>query len=166
MISSAGLGIENNRKISFVKNHYFILDEKPAEVKTLFKEINEKHGEKYHILNENQNRQLENNFIPTIKEFAKSPKILNEYLKKGIVDQKGKILFLNILLDQVSPVFTSISEYKNNNLYFSNALEKGFNEIRDQIVLVIIIFHAIHEEYKIFSLSINVAIDKDSLRIQ
>ena len=108
----------------------------------------------------------ENNFIPIIKEFTKSPKILDEHLQKGIVKQNGSVIFLNVILDQASSMFNEISEYKNINLHFSYALEKGVNECKDQIVPVIISFHAIHEEYRIFSITINVRVDKDCLTIE
>ena len=164
---NAGLCIKHNKNVIFTDKHDFILCGHDIEVKTLFKEVSKTHNEKYPLLNSKLSSvESENLFLSTVKEFMRTPKILDEHLKKGIIEQGGKLVFLNVILDNMSPIFTAFSEYNTIDLDFSHAIQIGLNGIRqDGVVPIIISFHAIHNEYTVFSSSINVAIEDGSLKI-
>jgi hypothetical protein len=166
-LMNARLCIGNGKKVSFTAEHDFELENAAAEVKTLFKEIDKKTNEKYPILNQKiDSIDSESQFTSIIKEFIRGPKLLEEHLHKGIISQKGEIIFLNVILDQGSPIFTTISEYKNTDLNFNTSLDAGLANLKkDSLIPVIISFHAIHMKYNIFTLMINAKVEGDTLKI-
>lgn len=166
-LMNARLCIGNGKKVSFTTEHDFELENMAAEVKTLFKEIDKNTNEKYPILNQKiDSIDSEAHFTSIIKEFMRGPKILEEHLHKGIISQKGEIIFLNVILDQGSSIFTTISEYRNTDLNFNTYLDKGVANLKkDSLIPVIISFHAIHIKYNIFTLMINAKLEGDVLKI-
>ncbi len=165
-LMSAFLCVINNRNISFVKEHDFVLDEYPAEVKTLSKEPEQDTQVKYPFLNlKISEANTQTSFQNLMKDLLILPNIEN-HLKAAIIKQKGRLVFLNVILENAPAFLTSISEYKDINLEFSTALENAFYEIKDRTIIPVkISFHAIHETYTIFSITIITKVKDNSIFI-
>jgi hypothetical protein len=159
----ASLSDHYNRKISFEKRHDFILENTQAEVKTIFPPANAEYREDFYpFLNAHMtNPDADLKYI--MKEFIKIPKIMDNNLKDAIECQQGRIIFLNIILENRSSALTFLSEYKLHNLTFKNSLDNAIKLLDDKSTVPLIIsFHAVHCKYEVFALTIPIPIKKEN----
>ena len=150
----ASLADMHTRRISFEKKHDFIYGSSPAEVKMIFPPIDPEYREFYPFLN-NKLKNPNINLKQVMQEFIKIPKIMDNNLKKAVEKQKGEIVFLNIILENLSSVLTFFSEYKHLDLTLESSLNEADNLLKGKTIIpVVISFHAIHCNYELFALTL------------
>ena len=66
-----------------------------------------------------------------LNEATKTPEIMKNALKCAIERQNGRIVFLNIILENISSVLTLLSEYKHLDLTFKNAIDDAVKLLND-----------------------------------
>ena len=96
-------------KIVFEEQHDFFLEgSSPAEVKTIFSPVERKHSEKISdYLNSKLSKATANIKLKRIiKDLVKIPEIMQNNLIEAIDRQQGKVVFLNLILENLSDFLT------------------------------------------------------------
>jgi hypothetical protein len=146
--------------VSFQKKHEFYLENKPVEVKTIFPPIHKESSEFYPYLSNNL-QDPNADLRQVMKNFIKIPKIMENNLQPAIGRQQGAIVFLNLILSNLSSVLTYLSEHTSTDLTIKNSLHDAINMLDDESNLPLIIsFHAIHCKYQIYSLVLPIPITR------
>jgi hypothetical protein len=87
-------------------------------------------------------------------------------LQPAIDRQQGAIVFLNLILSDLSSVLTYLSEHTSTDLTIKNSLHDAINMLSDESNLPLIIsFHAIHCKYELFSFVLPIPITRDDDRV-
>jgi hypothetical protein len=147
--------------VSFEKDHDFIFEEVPAEVKTKFPPVDAHYGEEFYpVLNLSlTSRDADLNHV--LKEAIKMPEIMDNNLKDAIDRQGAGIVFLNLILENKSSVLTFLSEHEGFELTLEKAIDDSSKLLNDKsYVPLIVSFHAVHCSYTIFACMIPVPISK------
>lgn len=158
-LMSAALADMHAKRISFEKNHDFIYENLPAEVKTIFPPTDPGYRDEFYPFLNNKLKDSSINLKHVMQEFITIPKIMDNNIKKAIEKQKGEIVFLNIILKNLSSALTFLSEYKHLDLSLKSSLEEADNLLNSKTVIpVVISFHAIRCKYELFALTLPVSV--------
>jgi hypothetical protein len=91
------------------------------------------------------------------------PEILDNQLKVAIERQGAGIVFLNVILENRSPVLTFLSEREGFELTLEKAIDDGSKLLNDKSYISLIVsFHAVHCNYTIFALMIPIPVEKEN----
>ena len=154
-----------HQTVSFDKKHDFFLQNNPVEVKTIFPPIHTESSEFYPYLSKNlQDPNTDLRLV--MKNFIKIPKIMENNLQPAVDCQQGAIVFLNLILSNLSSVLTCLAEHTSTDLTIKNSLHYAINVLSDESNLPLIItFHAIHCKYEIFSFVLPIPITRYDDRV-
>jgi CRISPR/Cas system-associated exonuclease Cas4 (RecB family) len=147
-------------KVSFKGKHDFFIDDVPVEVKTVYPRFKEGYSQVYPYLNSiatSKDIELRRALI----EFIKLPKIMDNNIKVAIEEQRGEIIFVNIILESLSEFLTFLSDYSLENLEFEQALGEAIKSKGNNVVPAIIIFTAIHCEYQTFAIMLPMPVRRE-----
>jgi hypothetical protein len=104
-----------HQTVSFDKKHDFFLQNNPVEVKTILRPIHTESSEFYPYLS--KNLQDPNTDLRLVtKNFIKIPKIMENNLQPAVDRQQGAIVFLNLILSNLSSVLTCLTEHTSTDL--------------------------------------------------
>jgi hypothetical protein len=146
--------------VSFHEKHDFFLQNNPVEVKTIFPPIHREYNEFYPDLSNNL-RDRNSDLRLVTENFIKIPKIMKNNLETAIDRQQGKIIFLNLILSNLSSVLAYLAESTSTDLTFKNSLDDAINMLTDESNLPLIISsHAIYCKYQIFSFVLPIPITR------
>jgi hypothetical protein len=144
-------------KVSFEGKHDFFVYDVPIEVKTIYPRFKTGYSNVYPYLSSIA-RTPDIQLKPALIEFIKLPKIMNNNIKVAIEQQHGEIIFVNIILENLSEFLTFLSDYTLQNLGFEQAFKEAIESKSNNVVPAIIVFTAIHCEYQIFAIMIPIPI--------
>lgn len=97
-----------------------------------------------------------------INESIKVPYIMENNLRPAIERQDGRIIFLNLILENQSSILTFLSEYRQINLTIKNAIDQASKLLSEESkVPIIISFHAVHCNYEIYSLTTSIPVKRE-----
>jgi len=162
-LSCASLSHRCGHTIYFEKDHDFIFDHTPAEVKTKFPPTDARYGEAFYPMLNASLTDPHADIKGALKEAIKIPEILDNQLKIAIERQGAGIVFLNIILENGSPVLTFLSEREVFELTLEKAIDEGTKLLNDKShIPLIVCFHAVHCNYTIFALMIPVPVGKEN----
>jgi hypothetical protein len=159
----ASLSHDCHQSISFQKRHDFILEKSPAEVKTKFPPIDTRLGEEFYPLLNARLQDSEADLEHVLIEAIKVPDIMTNNLKPAVERQDGKIIFLNIILENQSSVLRFLSDYKRLDLTIQNAIDRAARFLTDESsVPLVISFHTVHCNYEIYALTVSIPVKKEN----
>lgn len=147
-------------KVSFKGKHDFFIDDVPVEVKTIYPRFKMGYSNVYPYLSSiAMTTDIE--LKPALIEFIKLPKIMNNNIKVAIEQQHGEIIFVNVILENLSEFLTFLSDYTLQNLGFEQALREAIESKRNNVVPAIIVFTAIHCEYQTFAIMLPIPVRRE-----
>jgi hypothetical protein len=160
---NASLSHDCIQSVSFDKKHDFIFKNNPAEVKTKFPPIDTRLGEEFYPFLNARLKDSHMDLEYILNESIKVPEILENNLKPAIERQDGRIIFLNLILENQSSILRYLSEYKRNDLTIQTALHRAIELLTDESnVPIIISFHAVHCNYEIYSVTTSIPIKREN----
>lgn len=160
---NASLSHDCNQSVSFGKKHDFIFKNSPAEVKTKFPPIDTRLREEFYPLLNSRLRGSHVDLEYVINESIRMPDIMENNLKPAVERQDGRIVFLNLILENQSSILRFLSEYKQIDLTIQNAIDRASKLLTDESnVPIIISFHAVHCNYEIYSITTSISVKREN----
>jgi hypothetical protein len=121
-------------KVSFKGKHDFFIDDVPIEVKAIYPRFKEGYSQVYPYLNSiAKKKDIE--LRRALTEFIKLPKIMDNNIKVAVEEQHGEIIFVNIILENLSEFLAFLSDYSLENLGFEQALREAMNSNDNKVAI-------------------------------